>query len=230
MNPSPAPAAVGGASAAPRRRSFAALLIVAVVLSNLAAIVLGGLILSDSRERAEEAAYQSTRNLARMLDQSLASSARTIDVALLALVDELEREESEGDAYLKDDEIVDMLAHFKGWLPETEGIRVYDAEGRPRWNSGPKLQGVFGIAERDYFIALRNNPEAGLIVSRPLVGRVSGRWIIPFARRFNRPDGSFGGVVSAVVPVDYFDRLLSGPQFGASGCAVLRYLETHRSG
>ena len=225
MNPSPAPAAVGGASAAPRRRSFAALLIVAVVLSNLAAIVLGGLILSDSRERAEEAAYQSTRNLARMLDQSLASSARTIDVALLALVDELEREESEGDAYLKDDEIVDMLARFKGWLPETEGIRVYDAEGRPRWTSGPKHQGLFGIAERDYFITLRNNPEAGLIVSRPLVGRVSGRWIIPFARRFNRPDGSFGGVVSAVVPVDYFDRLLSGPQFGASGCAVLRYLD-----
>ena len=170
MNPSPAPAAVGGASAAPRRRSFAALLVVAVVLSNLAAIVLGGLSLSDSRERAEEAAYQSTRNLARMLDQSLASSARTIDVALLALVDELEREESEGDAYLKADEIVDMLARFKGWLPETEGIRVYDAEGRPRWTSGPKHQGLFGIAERDYFITLRNNPEAGLIVSRPLVG------------------------------------------------------------
>ena len=132
--------------------------------------------------------------------------------------------ESEGDAYLKADEIVDMLARFKGWLPETEGIRVYDAEGRLRWSSGPKHQGAYGIAERDYFIALRNNPEAGWIVSRPLVGRVSGRVDHPLARRFNRPDGSFGGVVSAVVPNRLFRSLVVRPPVRGERLP-LRYLD-----
>mgnify|MGYP000570687940 CR=1 FL=1 len=31
------------------------------------------------------------------------------------------------------DEIRAMLMRYKGWLPEIEGVRVYDANGALRW-------------------------------------------------------------------------------------------------
>ena len=112
-----------------------------------------------------------------------------------------------------------------GWgMNETVGIQVYDAEGRLRW-VGSGTPGVVNIADREYFIALRSNPKAGMVVSRPIVGRVAKDWLMPFARRFTRPDGTFAGIVSAVVPLTYFNGLLARPLLGPSGTAVLRYAD-----
>ena len=68
-----------------RQRRFVVVLIMAVVLSNLLAIGLGVFSLIGSRAQTEALVAQNARNLAGALDQGLANSGRTIDLALRAL-------------------------------------------------------------------------------------------------------------------------------------------------
>ena len=203
---------------------FIRLLTVAVVLSNLAALLLGGVSLYDSHQRAEELARQTTRNLVHVLDESMARSGRTIDVTLRAVVDELEREERAGQSGpARDEFVMAMLARYKNWLPEAEGIRVFDEHGKARWTSRSGPSARISVADREFFKILQADPQRGLFVSRPVVGRLVPGWVIPFVRRFNHPDGSFAGVVSAIVPVATVTEALARPQLGPGGSAILRY-------
>ena len=215
----PSPAAAR-ATPAPRER-ITLLLGAVVVLCNLAAIALGVLNLQQSLHNVESQARTSTLNLAHVLDQSLSSSARSIDVALQALADEFSREAQGGSKYLDENEVLAMLARFKGWLPETESIRVFDAKGQPRWVS--RDSPVQGQDVCQCFKLLRDDPARGLVVGRPINRPGSAGWLLPFSRRFNRPDGSFGGIVSVIVPLEHFTELLSRPQLGEGGTATLRF-------
>jgi PAS domain S-box-containing protein len=203
---------------------FIRLLIAAVVLTNLAAFLLGGFTLHDSYQRAEELASQTTRNLVQVLDESLARSGRTIDVTLRAVVEELEREERDAQqGPARDEAVMAMLARYKNWLPEAEGIRIFDAQGKARWTVRSGASAAFDVLERDFFTALRADPQRGLFVSRPVVGSLTPGSVIPFVRRFNHPDGSFAGVVLAVVPLAAITEVLARPQLGPGGSAILRY-------
>lgn len=208
------------ARTAPRER-ITLLLGAVVVVCNLAAIALGVLNLRQSLHNVETQAEAVTRNLAHVLDQSLSSSARSIDVALQALADEFSREAQGGSKYLDENEVLTMLARFKGWLPETESIRVFDAQGQPRWASRGNPGQVQDICQ--CFNILRGDPDRGLVVGRPVNRPGSSGWLLPFSRRINRQDGSFGGIVTVIVPLEHFTELLSRPQLGEGGTAILRY-------
>ena len=51
------------------------------------------------------------------------------------------------------------------------------------------------LSDRPHFLIHQANPEAGLYISQPVLGRVSNQWTLQFTRRLNNPDGSFAGVV-----------------------------------
>ncbi|MBS0345539.1 MAG: PAS domain S-box protein [Proteobacteria bacterium] len=203
---------------------FQRLLLMAVVLTNVAAIALAAFNLNQSRDKAEALATLTTRNLVEALEHSLASTSRTIDVTLQTLADEIERAERRGSGYLSHAELFGLLARYKGWLPETDGFRVYDSNGRPRWwiSQAGSAAGI-DVSDRDYFRVLRDDPARGLFVARPVLSRVTGGWVITFARGLRGPDGRFAGIVTAVVPLEHFNRLLPRQQLGPQGGATLRY-------
>jgi diguanylate cyclase (GGDEF)-like protein/PAS domain S-box-containing protein len=74
------------------------------------------------------------------------------------------------------------------------------------------------MGDLPFFIKHSKDPQSGLLISPPAEGRggFSGKKIIRFTRSFNRPDGSFDGVVLIAIEVDYLtsfyaaDRLLVG--------------------
>ncbi len=194
-----------------------------VVLCNLTAIALGALSLQHSYHNAEAQAEVAARSLAHVLDQSLSSSARSIDVGLQALADELGREARGGSHYLQSDEVMALLARVKSWLPETEGIRVFDADGRARWTQHSAPESANEICQ--CLDTLRDDPGAGLIVGRPIARRGGAGWLIPFSRGVVGPGGSFSGIVTVTVPLGYFTELLARPQLGEGGSAILRHAD-----
>jgi hypothetical protein len=72
-------------------------------------------------------------------------------------------------------------------------------------------------ADRDFFATHKTNPDAGLIVTRPILGRVTQKWVISLNRRLNAPDGSFAGIVSATISVERLQQTLSRFNLGPNG-------------
>jgi signal transduction histidine kinase/CheY-like chemotaxis protein len=61
----------------------------------------------------------------------------------------------------------------------------------------------------------------GLIIGRPLIGRVNKHFAIPFARGVRRPDGTLVGSVNAVVDVNSFRFGYDATDFGPKGIAEI---------
>ena len=107
-------------------------------------------------------------------------------------------------------------------MPELVALRMLNAQGEIAYGTGSNARTPISAADRDYFINLRDEPKAGLFISRPLVSRISGKWVLMLARRVNRADGSFAGVVYGVVPLEHFLKLFSSIDVGKHGAISLR--------
>lgn len=109
-------------------------LVAGVFLINLVIILIGIQSLIYSRERTVEQVRNTTSNLAALLAQNIGDSGRRIDLALLSIVDALEHQMTHGG--LDDDTVNRILAAQKDRLPEVDGFRASDSEGRVLWGKG----------------------------------------------------------------------------------------------
>src|SRR3546814_8339148 len=62
------------------------------------------------------------------------------------------------------------------------------------------------LADRSYFRQHRDNPGLSIFVGKPLLSRSVHRWFVPLARRIDKADGSFAGVVVAAIEPLFFER------------------------
>ncbi len=184
-----------------------------LVVLNLLVIGFGVWALYLSRLKYDDSAALETRNLAQLLDQDITISLHSIDLVLQTLVSEAEQQLRNG----KSGEVA--LDHFIARLefitPDLAGLRISNAEGRVRLGTGVQPSALISIADRDYFLKLQKNPDLGLVVSQPVLGRIAGVWVINLARAVRRPDGDFEGLAVASVPLSRFTRdyaaLATGP-------------------
>ncbi len=193
---------------------------IGIVLINATLLLFGIWVLRDRTLAAEDQANRQAENYARILDGSITGTFQKIDLALATVVDEVEREAREG--VIGSERLHDFLGAQGKHLPETLGLRVSDAAGRIRYAaagpSSPTPRAPVDISDRPHFLNLRDaGPGAGLFVSEPVLSKISNQLIIALARRHNKPDGSFGGIVYAAVPVSYFVDRLSQLDLGERG-------------
>ena len=169
----------------------------------------------------EQQARQASRNMSLALDQSITASVERSNIVLQSSVDFMEdRLRRKAGLHFKD-----VNAYFltqQSRVPELMSIRASDANGLVRFGHEVDPVDSASWATRDFFDLHKANPELGLFVSNPVVGKVSNRWVIALVRRYNYPNGSFAGVVAAAIPVEYFEALLSTMDVGTFGTAVLR--------
>jgi diguanylate cyclase (GGDEF)-like protein len=106
-------------------------------------------------------------------------------------------------------------------LPQAQVIRATNAQGDVIYGPGVRSP-PSNVADRDYFLALRDNPKLGLLVVNPLLGQIDQQWVWPFVRRINRPDGAFAGVVYVRINTTDVDAMLAQFKLDASGILALR--------
>ena len=193
-------------------------LIWGVVVIGLFVVAMAATAVYRTRDLYRDRALTATQNLAQLIERDFTAALDKVDIALLSIKDEVESQLANGriDAKRLSAEIATQFAHQS----DLESIRVATADGMAA-HGVPAGDGI-NIADEEFFIRAREARQGGLVLSKPVVGRIKATWTIVAARRINLPDGSFAGTVYAHIPVEQFEKALAALDLGPYGAATLR--------
>src|SRR4051794_40681631 len=100
-------------------------------------------------------------------------------------------------------------------VADTEGnIVASTTPGRP---DGKPLN----IADREHFHIQMERADAGLVIGRSILGRVTGRWVIPLSRRITDREGKLIGVAVLSLDRDYLQQTFAMLDVGPGGAVTL---------
>ena len=190
-----------------------------VVLINLFVISLAGSFIFHSHQLQVARAVTTTQNLAAVLESDLVNAIRRVDVSLQALMD-LYQDYHSGRPHSHD--FNQHIEQVKARLPEVAAIRTTNEKGILLFGTGVDPDNNLSLSDRPHFLRLRDDPNADLVISKPLMSRVDKKWVIVLARRLQQPDGSFGGMMFASVTLDYLTRTFAHLDLGPRGAVFLR--------
>ena len=189
----------------------------------LACIIVFGLEISRvivNRTEVIADARKDTANLTSSLIQHAELTFRTADAVLIGVVERLERETLDAAGRER------MKAWFKREVKNSEqfvAFGVLDEHGTMIVNLlGENAPSQF--ADREYFIYHRSHDEDALRIGRPVHSQSNG-WLIPVTRRYNKPDGTFGGVALAAIDPHYFQEIYDRLDIGSNSAVILATTE-----
>ena len=176
-----------------------AILMLIVIIAALASLM-------QLLQQAEQRAASSTQNLAKSIEQTVTGLIDTIDIALLASANEISQQMST--ETINGSAITNMLIEHQKHIPSVAYFRATNEHGNIIYGPNTPSPPV-NTADRDHFIQLRESPQATLAIDKPFWGRISQKWVWTFARRINKPDNSFGGVIFAAISIDEINKMLA---------------------
>jgi PAS domain S-box-containing protein len=215
MEAAAAPPLVG----TPASLRFRRLLWLGLVVVNLFVGGIVALALYQGMCREQRLAELTTQNLSRALEESTIGLIGRIDLTLLAVRDEVLRQQAAGG--IDKAALNAVLARYDSRLPDALGLRVVDAGGAIRYAVNGVMADQANIADRAHFTRLRDDPDVGLNISKPVLGRVEQQWVVTLSRRIDNPDGSFAGAVYVAVALDHFSRSFADLHLGSRGSVSL---------
>jgi signal transduction histidine kinase len=199
-------------------------------LAGLAGIVaLLALSLSNEYQAADKHAQVEVENITRVLEEHALATINKADL----LLRETQRNVRPDDMRLARDasgsrkrELHALLQSQLESLPEASVLFVTNAMGNQIYSSLDPVPHI-NIADRYHFTRHKDDAAAGLVISPPLVSRATGKWTMVLTRRLNFEDGSFAGVVDAILNPGYFQQFYRSIDLGAHGLVALYDKELH---
>lgn len=195
-----------------RRRLFAPIVAVGVALIALVWVSVVYKAQAD-REMVIRAINTSNLNLARAFEEHTVRTIKSADQAVLFLKYQYEKLGSAMNIadYVRQGTIINSLFNQIGVIDE-KGMYILSnlPDHRPR-----------DLSDREHFLVHRGADTGALYISKPVLGRASGKWSIQLTRRINKPDGSFGGVIVVSMDPHYFSEFYKGVDLGRSGVVSL---------
>lgn len=176
--------------------------------------------LYSTYQREYQVARREAENLSQLIERQVRAAMEKSDIVLRQVVREYTPAMT-GHAPLPAPEATNRaLREIMSTLPETQkdSLRIIDADGNVVYSAGDSARlPEVKVGDRAYFLTQKNNPDAGLVVSEPILSRFTGKWLFTVSRRFAYPDGRFAGLVQTAVRADYlqeqvFDAISIGKQ------------------
>ncbi|MEY8689511.1 MAG: PAS domain S-box protein [Leptothrix sp. (in: b-proteobacteria)] len=182
-------------------RAVVLLAALAILIVTLATTFL----LWESRERELAHARMERKAIMAILEKQTRQSLEGISLVLKVLQDRLQN--SYGARLELDGLAVRLLLSARGLVAEpTSSMFIVDHTGTIINTSLPGPVQHLDVSDRDYFRAFVTDNRDDVFVSRPVRNRLDHQWTLYFARRLNRADGSFRGVLVAAVPPSRFEQ------------------------
>jgi HD-GYP domain-containing protein (c-di-GMP phosphodiesterase class II) len=201
-------------------------------LSNAATILLVLIIVWATSNRVsqelEQAVAQGTASNTNQVNADEVRIRRTIATLDNVLV--LIRQDIQDKRAFSRQELVDRVKQLSVSDDLDPKMAIVDANGvllltttEPVFdeNSEAKESHAINLADRDYFKHQLDNTSDELWIGVPIQSRVSGSLILPFSRRINNRDGSFGGVMTMSVNPEVFSSVYDKTEMGENGSLAL---------
>ncbi len=177
-----------------------------LIASSVAAVIgftaVCSSVLLDMRRGEEALARQMIDNLATGIDTDISRNIELYDRSLRAVVSNIVLPEinrvSRPVLHLILFDHAANARHFGA-------VQVFDADGRLTVDASSLDPAPENRSDEEYFRVHRDNPDAGLFISRPMLYR--GAYAIVLSRRITGTDGSFRGVVVGSIRFSYFHDL-----------------------
>jgi diguanylate cyclase (GGDEF)-like protein/PAS domain S-box-containing protein len=189
------------------------LAIVAVSLLLIAGIWAAAVVQAQrERQSAIDTTNRQNSNLAIAFEEHTVRTLKGVDAAVLLIAHEFERFGAATEiGKFFEEGLIDGRLFTNLAVADERGELVISSQ---------KLQPL-NIADRDYFKAHASERTSELLIGKPILSRTYGNWAIPMSRRISKRDGSFGGVVSALVDPNYFLQFYEKTNLGQRGVAFL---------
>jgi diguanylate cyclase (GGDEF)-like protein len=173
--------------------------------------------LAVEHDRSLHASIHDTSNLARVFEEHIARILTETDrtIVLLRNSYQLRGNFDMAKSLTNPSQQNDLLSQ----------IRILGPDGMIMAASTDAILSPGGFSDREYFQVHVNSKTDDLFISKPILGRTSGRWLLQLSRPFRAADGSFQGVISASLDPSYLARFYASIDVGQDGAIFLAGLD-----
>jgi diguanylate cyclase (GGDEF)-like protein len=159
-----------------------------------------------------------TSNTARSLAWQAETTLKTADTIVASLV---ERVEAEGTGPEATSRLYHLMTSLAAALPAIHEMGIMDKNGDAVVKSLISNPAGLNYAEREYYRHHRTHADGLPYIGERITSKIDGAQSITVTRRYNNPDGSFGGVVVTSVSLVFFQHLFDQMQAKSGGVILL---------
>jgi signal transduction histidine kinase len=194
-------------------------LLILVLLATNAAVILH---LRKSERRNEEAQLA---NLSLTLAEQADRAFQAADLTVSSVVAEAPDDATDGAAFatrMSGRNVHLLLREKISGVPQLSAVTVIGRDGKlVNWSRRWPIPDI-DVSDRDYFRALRDDPDLKSYVSAPARNRATGAWTVFLAHRVNGSDGAFLGIVLGAIELRYFEEFYRAISLDESATIALQ--------
>ena len=191
----------------------AAILLACQIAIALTIAMTTGLLIMHLREHALTEATNEQRRLSLILADQAERAFEAVGLVQTSLVKQLQHDDVRTPAafrqYMSGPRMQAELSGRGRMLPQLDAITIVDLRGNLINSSVPIPGPEINVADRDYFVGLRDDPGRTVFISQPLLNRRNGQWAAYVARKVTGPDGELLGLILGSLRLRYFRGTVS---------------------
>lgn len=186
-----------------------------VVLTCVAILGVSGWREWAARDAVLKGAETEMANVARSLTQHAEDSLDLLDSGVVGVVSRLEMDGTEPATIAK---LRSLLDARRKAMERVHSLAIIDDQGN--WLTSP---GTIGSTLTDdaFFRYHQLSPKREAHVGPPVKSQLDGEWLVTLSRRFDKLDGSFGGVVLATISSRYLSHFYEQFEIGRDSSVAL---------